>query len=246
QVRGEQQDEPRVGVVGRRAVHAVPEGVACARARRADVGVAVVAVDAPGVEDALEVDELVAGPAEVVHDLALPSLHQRLPDALPDVVEHLVPRDALPAPSTARADAAQRIADALGIGHLVQRRRAFGAIASAAAGMRRVAFELLDREGLAVDVGEELAARFAVEADRRDQRVAPLDLLGPGDRVVLFPVVPALDGRIALEAALGGGELPGDWMKRRGCTLGHGRPSSAEPTARLSPTNPPTPTVPPA
>src|SRR5262249_57758052 len=130
QVRAEHQDEPRVGVVGRWAVHAVPEGVAGPRARRADVGVAVVAVDAPGVEDALEVDELVAGPAEVVHDLALPSLDERLPDAFPDVVEHFVPRDALPAPSTARPDATQRIADALRLAPLAQRRPALRAMAS--------------------------------------------------------------------------------------------------------------------
>src|SRR5262245_44548397 len=143
----------------------------------------------------------------MVHDLALPPLDERLADAHADVVEHLVPRDALPAPAAARADAAQRIADSLGVGHLVQRRRALGAVAPAASRVRRVALELLDRERLAVDVGEEPAARLAVEADRRDQGVAPLDLLGPRDRIVLFPVVPALDGRIALEAALGGGEL---------------------------------------
>src|SRR5262249_61703945 len=101
-----------------------------------------------------------------------------------------------------------------------------------ASGMRRGACDLLDREGLAVDVGEEPTTRFAVEADRRDQRVAPLDLLGPGDRVVLFPVVPALDGRIALEAAFAGGELTGDWRKRPRRTLGHRPPGSAETRAR--------------
>jgi hypothetical protein len=65
--------------------------------------VAVVAVDAPGVEDALQVDQLVARPAEVVHHLLLPSLDERLADAPADVVEHLVPRHALPLPAAARA-----------------------------------------------------------------------------------------------------------------------------------------------
>src|SRR5262249_41204827 len=232
QVRGEQQDEARVRVVGGRPVHAVPERVAGPRARRAHVRVAVVAVDAPGVEDALQVDELVAGPAEVVHDLALPSVDERLADAPADVVEHLVPRDALPSPAPARPDAAQRIADALGIVHLIEGRRSLGAVAPSASRMRRVALELLDRERLAVDVGEEPAARLAIEADRRDQRVASLDLLGPGDWVVLLPVVPALDGGIAPEASLGLGELPGNRMKRRGSTFGHGCPSSVEPIAR--------------
>src|SRR6266446_813947 len=48
-------------------VSAHPERVAGPRARRAYVGGVVVAVDTPGVEDALQVDQLVAGPAEVIH-----------------------------------------------------------------------------------------------------------------------------------------------------------------------------------
>src|SRR5438093_10720055 len=103
QVRGQQQDEARVRVIGRRPVHAVPEGVAGARARRADVRVTVVAVDAPGVKDALEVDELVAGPAQVIHDLLLPALDERSADARAAVVDHLVPSDTLPTSAAARA-----------------------------------------------------------------------------------------------------------------------------------------------
>src|SRR5207302_9191560 len=150
---GQQPEKARGSVIGRRAGQAVPEGVAGPRARRADVRVAVVAVDAPGVKDALEVDELVAGPAQVIHDLLLPALDERLADARPDVVEHLAPRDTLPAAAAARPDPAQRIRDPLRIGHLVQGRGPLGAVAPAAPGMGGIAFEFLDRERLAVDVG---------------------------------------------------------------------------------------------
>ena len=68
------------------------------------------------------------------------------------------------------------IADALGVVHLVERGRALGAVAPAAARMDGIALELLDAAGVLVDVGEEPARRLAVEADGRDEREAPLDL----------------------------------------------------------------------
>ena len=203
-------------MIGRGPIHAVPEGVSRPRARRADVGVAVVAVDAPGVKDALEIDQLVAGTAEVIHDLLPAPLHEGLPDAARDVVEGLVPRHPLPRPAPARADPAQRMANPLGIVHLVQGGRALGAVAAAAARMRGVALELLDLEGLLVDVGEQPAGRLAVEADGRDQRIAALHLSGPGHRIVLDPVLPALHGGIARQAARARGQLAGGGVQRFG------------------------------
>src|SRR5207245_9967294 len=166
---------------------------------RADVGVAVVAVDAPRVEDALQIDELVAGPTEVVHHLALAALDERLADPPRDVVEHLVPADALPLAAAPRSLAPQRREDALRVLDLVERGRALRAVAPAAARVHGVALELLDRERVLIDVGQQPAGRLAVEADRRDQRVAPRHLAGPRDRIELLPVAPALDRRIGGE-----------------------------------------------
>ena len=243
QMRGQQQDESRVGVIGGRPVHPVPERIAGARARRADVGVAVVAIDPPRVEDALEVDELVARPAEVVHDFLRSALDQRLADPRRDIVERLVPGDALPLAPAAWTDASQRIEDPLGVVHLVERRRAFGAVAAAAARVRRVALELLDLERLPVDVREQAAGRLAVEADRRDQRVLSLDALRPGDRIELLPVLPALDRRVGAQPARGRRQLAGDRVKRLARAIGHACPrvgiSSTGWIARPSPTGPP-------
>jgi len=168
--------------------------------------VAVVAVDSPGVEDALQVDQLVAGPAEVIHHFLRPPLDQRLPDPARDVVERLVPRDALPLAAATLARAPHRITDALGIVDLVERGRALRTVAAAAAGMDGIALELLDSARGLVDVGEQPARRLAVEADGRNQAIATLDLPRPRDGVVLLPVVPALHRRIAGEA-LGDGQL---------------------------------------
>src|SRR5216117_2748259 len=110
----------------------MPEGVARTGARGAHVRVAVVAVDPPGVQDALQIDELVARAPEVVHDLRAPALDERLPDPGAQVVEHLVPAHALPLPAAPGPDAAQRVPDPLGIVHLVECRGPLCAVASAA------------------------------------------------------------------------------------------------------------------
>src|SRR5262249_51526225 len=159
-------DEPGVGVIRRRPIQAAPEGVAGAGGRRADVGVRVVPVDSPGMHDALVVDELVARPADVVHDLVAAPFDERLPDAGGDVVQRLVPADALPLAAATRPDALERMADALRILDLVQRGRPFRTVAASAAGVLRVPLELLDRQAVLVHVGEEPAGRLAVEADR--------------------------------------------------------------------------------
>ena len=211
EVRREEEDEARVGVVGRGPVEAAPEGVAGARRRRADVGVRVVAVDPPGVEDPLVVDELVARPPHVVHDLVPAPLLEGRPDPPREVVQHLVPRHARPLAAAPLPHALQGIADPLGVVDLVQGRRPLGAVASPAPRMLRVPLELLDLARVAVDVGEEAARRLAVEADGGDEAVMARDLSWPRLRVVLLPVVPARDGRVALEATrrrrqpLGGG-----------------------------------------
>src|SRR6185295_16519757 len=113
QVRGDQQDDLGAGVVGAGPVDAAPELVAGARARGADVGVRVVAVHSPGGQDALG-EAVLARPADVVHDLALAALDDRLADARREVVEHFVPGYLLPLPLTAAPDTAQWKEDAVG------------------------------------------------------------------------------------------------------------------------------------
>src|SRR5579859_1919936 len=62
-----------------------------------------------------------------------------------------------------------------------------------------IALELADLQRVAVDVGEQPAGRFAVEAGRGHEHEPPLDLVWPGFRVELNPVVPALPGRESRE-----------------------------------------------
>jgi len=52
--------------------------------------VAVVAVDPPRVKHALQVDELVPGAAQVIHDFLGPTLDEGLPNAAGDIVERVV------------------------------------------------------------------------------------------------------------------------------------------------------------
>src|SRR5262249_39101230 len=214
EVRRQQQDEARVRVIRRRAVHAVPEGVARARAGRAHVGVAVVAVDAPGMEHALQIDELMARTAAVIHGLLGAPLDEGLPKKSGDIVEHFVPRHALPLAAAARPRAAHRIEDALGILDLIQRRGPLRAVAAPAARVHRVALELLDAQCLLVDVREQPARGLAVEADGGNELVAPRNLSRPRDGIELLPIVPALDGRVRGETSLARYEVARHGMQR--------------------------------
>ena len=104
---------------------------------------AVVAVNAPGLEHAIGVVGL-AGATDVIHDLVVATLVDRRADAVTNLVERLVPRDALPLTAAPLADALHRVHDPLGVIHLIQRRWALGAVASSAGWMLRVAFDLVD------------------------------------------------------------------------------------------------------
>src|SRR5262249_9036919 len=143
QVRRDEQDALRVRVVRAWSIHPHPERVTGPRARRADIRVAVVSIDAPRGEHALRVS-VFTGAADVIHGLVRLACLERAANAVGEVVERFVPRHALPFSLAPLSNASQRKEDALGIGDLVEGRRAFRAISPAAARMVRIALELAD------------------------------------------------------------------------------------------------------
>src|SRR5262249_20224444 len=153
------------------------------------VGVAVVAVDAPRLQHAIDVSVVARAP-DVVHHLGAPIFLQGEAQARRHGGHDLVPAGALPLPAAARAAAFEGMQQALRIVGLRHRGRALGAIATTAARVMRVALETLDGTGLFVDEGEQTAGGLAVEAGGGDQRVVALDLAWPRLGVVLDPVVP--------------------------------------------------------
>ena len=200
-------------MVGRGSVDAGPKSVTGARPGGADVGVAVVAVDAPGMKNSLMIEQLVTRPADVIHALVAALFLKRLAHPRCDVIENHIPSDALPLPFAALTRAPQRIANALRIVDLVQRRRPLGAVAPAAAGMLRITFEAANPVGVLLDESQEAACRFAVETDRRNDPAVFLNFSRPLRGVVLDPVVPFFHRRIAGEAAWV--ELRGSGIERR-------------------------------
>ena len=95
QVRADQVDDLRVGVIGAGPVNAHPELEPGPAAAGAHVGVGVVAVDAPAGQHPLGVAVL-AGAAQVHHDLVVASLLQGRADPRRDGVQGLIPGDPLP------------------------------------------------------------------------------------------------------------------------------------------------------
>ncbi len=208
EVRADEVDHPCAGVVGARAIDAAPELVARTRCRGADVGVGVMAVDPPGGHDPLG-EAVLSRSTDVVHQLAVALLPHRLANPLRQQVERLVPGDALPLPLSAGARPTQRVKDPVGVGDLVEGRRALGAVASPRPRVLRIAFELADPPRVLVDVGQQAARRLAVEAGRRHQHVASLDSLRPGLRIELDPVVPPFLRREGGEVNPGGAGVEG-------------------------------------
>ncbi len=207
EMRGDQKDHVRVRMITRGSVEAHPRGVADTSPRGADVGVGVVSVDSPCVQDALHVT-VVAGSTHVVEDLVVAAFTKGRADPPSDLGEGLFPIDALPLALTTSTGALERVQDPVCIMDLVDRGGTLRAVASPASGMMRVAFEFGDLAGVFVHERQQATAGLAVETGRGDQAEAALGLLamGPVLGIQLDPVRPAVDGRVVGES--GAGEQP--------------------------------------
>src|SRR6266850_3170529 len=158
-------------MIGRRPIDARPERIPCTGTGGANVGVAVMPVDAPGVKDPLMIEQLMARPADVIHDLVASIFFQRFAYSCRDVVENFVPAHSFPFSLSPLSHTLQGITNALGIGDLIERRWPLGAIASSAAGVLRVAFESADAQRFLVDETEEAARGLTVKTDRRNDLI---------------------------------------------------------------------------
>src|SRR6185436_16816519 len=191
-------------MIRRRPVDARPKGISSARAGGTHVGVAVVAVDAPGMKNPLMIKQLMAGPADMIHDLVAPFFLQRFAHARSDVVEYFVPGRAFPFAFAALANAFQRIANPFGVGYLIEGRRSFGAVSAAAAGMLGIPFETANAMSVLFDKTQQSARRLAIETDRRNDLAMLLDFARPLRGIVFDPIVPFLHGRISCQTAARG------------------------------------------
>ena len=183
-------------VVGVRAVHAHPERVARARRRRAYVGVRVVAVHAPCRDDSLGVPVLARTP-HVVDHLVAPVLLDGSADTPGDIVQRLVPRHLFPLALAPVAHALEGLQDAVGVVDLVEGGGTLRAVPPTAAGVQRVALDLVDVEAFLVDVGQQSARRLAVEAHRRHEGVVALLKVRQVVGAVVHPIVPLFRRREA-------------------------------------------------
>src|SRR5215510_9125672 len=200
-------------MIGRRPVDTRPERVTCAGAGGANVGVTVMSVDTPGVQDPLVIKQLVARTADMIHDLIASILFQRFAYSCRNIVENFVPAHPLPFSLSPLSDSLQRITNALRIGYLVQGRRPLRAVASTAAGMFGIAFEAPDAQRFLVDETEKTARRLAVKTDRRNNLIMLLDFSWPMRGIVFDPIIPLFHGRIARQPA-GSFQSQSRWMKR--------------------------------
>src|SRR5579884_3291 len=138
-------------MIGRRAVGSAPDLIAETGGGRADIGMAVVSIDAPRAQHALHV-AIVSRSPHMIHDLVAPPIDERLPDLCGKSIEYLVPRHALPLPLAALSRPFQRIQNTFRVIDLVNGGRAFCAIASPAPRMVRVALKAADAPRLLIHI----------------------------------------------------------------------------------------------
>src|SRR5262245_8866505 len=184
-------------MIGRRSIDARPERISCAGSGGANIGVAVMPIYSPGVKNPLVIKQLMARPADVIHDLVAPVLFQSFTHPCRDVVENFVPAHALPFSLSSLSHPLQGITNPLGIGDLIESRRPLCTVASTAAGMFGIAFESPDAHRFLVDETDKTARRLAVKTDRRNNLIMLLDFSGPMRRIVFDPIIPLLHRWIA-------------------------------------------------
>ena len=153
----------------------------------------VVPIDAPGGEHPF-CKAILPGAAHVVHDLVGAFLGDRPAHPGRDIIEGLVPADPHPPARPPASGALERVEDPVGVGNLVERGGALGAVASARSRVLGVPLELAHLQGVPVHIREEPAGGFAVEAGRGDEHVPLLHPRRPGLGVELHPLVPPLLG----------------------------------------------------
>src|SRR3982750_1438936 len=110
-------------------------------------------INAPRGQNAFR-ESIFAWAADVIHDLLSPLFDVGFSDSAGDVIKRLVPTHLFPTPPAATSCALQWMKNAIGVMNLIQRRRSFGAVASARTRMFGIAFELLNLTGSFVDVSE--------------------------------------------------------------------------------------------
>ena len=150
----------------------------------------VVAVHAPSRENSLR-ESIFARPPNVIHDLVATIFDNRLANPRRNIIKRLVPTDAFPFSFAPFASALQRVKNAIWIVDLIQRRRAFGAVAPARSWILRIPFEFLNLVRVFVDVSKQSTRRLAVETSRRHKLITPLLTPRPRLRIQLRPITPA-------------------------------------------------------
>ena len=157
QVGTDQENKIRIGKIGRSPVHPVPDGITKSCSGGTDVGVTVMSVDTPCLEDPVHIP-FMAGTSNMVGDFVVAAFFQGRADSRRDVLKHRFPGDSFPFALTPFSDSLQGIEDPFFVLDLVDGRRAFGAVSPSASGMIGITLEFTYLPGFLVDIAQQSAA----------------------------------------------------------------------------------------
>src|SRR5256884_10019468 len=126
-MRTDKQNKACIGVVRRGTISAAPYLIAKTSRGRADIGMAIVTIHAPGTQDALHIT-VMPRPTNVIHDFIATTFNNGGSDFAGKGLQYFVPRCAFPLALTTLPYAFQGIQDTFGIVDLVDSGWGFCAI----------------------------------------------------------------------------------------------------------------------
>src|ERR1700731_683303 len=166
-MRTDEQNKACIGVVGRGTISTAPYLVSKTSRGRADIGMAIVTIHAPGTQDALHIT-VMPRPTHGIQGLIAASLRNGGSDFAGKGLQYFVPRRAFPLALTTLPYAFQGIQDTFGIVDLVDGGRSFGTVASSTARVIGITLKFFNPSRLFVHVSHQATSRLAVEADGRN------------------------------------------------------------------------------
>ena len=110
QVSTDQENKIRIGKIGRSPVNPIPDGITKSCSGGTDVGVTVMSVNTPSLEDPVHIP-FMTGTSNMVGDFVVTAFFQSRADSRRDVLKHRFPGDSFPLALTSFPDSLHGIED---------------------------------------------------------------------------------------------------------------------------------------
>ena len=143
----------------------IPDVVTKTGSRGADIGVTVVVVDTPRLQNTVGIP-FMSWASNVISNFVVSLFLDRFANSGRDIIEDFVPSNTLPFSFTTFSRTLQRVENTIRVVDLVDRRWTFRTISTATSGVIGITFEFADLIRIFVDVCRQPTRAFTIETGR--------------------------------------------------------------------------------